>query len=219
MSTTQAMTTTTIASGPARTLTRRCPCRGRPARQKLSAETAAATRVPQRVEDVPQGGEDDGHTDTGDDPAGAPPHGRQPASRPSPGGHRFPRSVTDGDVSPLDHPFGTFGSGSRIPARPRCRHGPPPPALPSRCSPARAEQRHEREGRVALRGVAHSPAVALDRRSEPSVQHTFSDLFGCRRLPLAASPSTTVGPAITPTSGAAAFHADADPRRHPLSQR
>jgi len=57
----------------------------------------------------------------------------------------------------------------------------------------------------------HSPTVALDHRSKPSGQHKFADLFGRRRLPLAASPSTTVGPAITPTSGEVAFHADADP--------
>src|SRR5687767_12896532 len=55
----------------------RAPDRG----QDRATEAGSATRVPQRVDDVPQGGEDDGYADAGDDPAGDPPHGGQPASR------------------------------------------------------------------------------------------------------------------------------------------
>src|SRR3954451_20091509 len=78
ISVTQDSTTTTIASGPASTLPRpsRPPHRG----QDLPPEPAAAARVPQRVEDVPQGGEDDGRADGRDDPVGNAPHDRQPAS-------------------------------------------------------------------------------------------------------------------------------------------
>jgi hypothetical protein len=46
--------------------------------------------------------------------------------------------------------------------------------------------------RAALGGLARSPISILDRRAMPSVEHRLSDLFGCRRFPLATSQITTV---------------------------